>query len=482
MIIAIQSSPYKFIQVNSRMKTGSNSEDYYLEVCKCRVEEKLGWGSSNTWSHNDFLEASERISEDSGITLSVTTIKRLWGKVKYDGSPNTGTLNALAIYLGYQNWRSFKLSQDELRERAPMIEESVRENTVLLQEDVQTRIQVNKPVIKQGKRNKFYVSLLSSAALIAAMFYFFFMKAKENERIEAQNIVFHSEPVTTGLPNTVVFNYDLTPFEFDSAFIQQNWDPRRRQRIKPENNQMTSVYYYPGHFQAKLVINDKVVKEHGVLIPTEGWLGFIDVSKDLPPVYIYPQQLYGRGTLHTSMQVLADKKGVALNDFNLTYCNARDYGVDGDNFTLETAIKNNLDEGGLTCQESYIYLDGETGIIGFPLSALGCVGNIGLDASEVHISGKDKDLSVFGADLSCWNKLKCEVTNKKVALFVNQKLVYSLSYKKPMGKIMGINFSFQGTGAVDYVRLSDGKNKVVYEDDFDVEEKHLSLTSSSNKN
>jgi hypothetical protein len=41
-----------------------------------------------------------------------------------------------------------------------------------------------------------------------------------------------------------------------------------------------------------------------------------------------------------------------------------------------------------------------------------------------------------------------------------------MSYKKPMGKIMGINFSFQGAVAVAYVRLTDKENKVVYEDDF----------------
>ncbi len=45
-----------------------------------------------------------------------------------------------------------------------------------------------------------------------------------------------------------------------------------------------------------------------------------------------------------------------------------------------------------------------------------------------------------------------------------------------MGKIMGINFSFKGAGAVDYVRLSDNYNKVVFVDDFnEVKEKQLSV-------
>ncbi len=163
------------------MRIGSNSEDYYLQACIKMVEEKLGWGSSNTWSHNDFLEASEKISQDSGIPLSVSTIKRIWGKVKYDGSPTTATLNALVIYLGYENWRTFKLTldehQEERREESLLPEEPVKEeNREEVKEEIGTYPPVSEPILKPRKKKQLFTPILSASVLIGILFYFSFMK------------------------------------------------------------------------------------------------------------------------------------------------------------------------------------------------------------------------------------------------------------------------------------------------------------------
>jgi len=32
---------------------------------------------------------------------------------------------------------------------------------------------------------------------------------------------------------------------------------------------------------------------------------------------------------------------------------------------------------------------------------------------------------------------------------------------------MGLNYSFTGTGAIDYVKLKNGEGQLVYEDEFD---------------
>lgn len=449
------------------MKSDTHSEDYYLARCKQLVEEKLAWGSSSTWSHADFVEVSEKISEEAGINLSVTTIKRIWGKVKYGGSPAVSTLNALAIYLGYENWRSFKLSQDD--HGTDKLEEE-KKNTETVSN--QSSLPDVKDSPKQLKSKKLFIPLISGVVLLIAVFYFLSGKEKEPEGLApaemvAGNILFNSEPVAKGLPNTVVFNYDITAFDFDSAFIQQNWDARRRQPIKKEHTQMTSVYYYPGHYNAKLVLNDEVVKEHGLLIPTEGWLGMgsRDESADIP-VYLPLQTIQQEGALYASPELLEAHKIDTRKDFFVGYSNARDFGVNGDHFMLEASVKNNMEEGGLTCQESFIFIDGEKGVMWFSLSALGCVGNLNLRFGDVFVSGQNKDLSAFGTDLSVWNQIKCIVKNKEVEILLNDKLIYTLSYHEPIGKIMGLNFNFHGAGSVDYVRLSDENGKLVYEDDF----------------
>src|SRR6201993_2881697 len=76
-------------------------------------EEKTGWGDSSQWSNQDFLQLSELIREKTGVMISHVTLKRIWGKVKYESLPNTHTLNTLVQYLGYENWRDFSVKHTE---------------------------------------------------------------------------------------------------------------------------------------------------------------------------------------------------------------------------------------------------------------------------------------------------------------------------------------------------------------------------------
>src|SRR5215470_13493404 len=82
-------------------------EEPYLQHCLHRIEEMLQWGSSDRWQTTDFEDLHERILEKTGVSLSSSTLKRIWGKVKYESSPNLATLNALAIFIGFADWRSF---------------------------------------------------------------------------------------------------------------------------------------------------------------------------------------------------------------------------------------------------------------------------------------------------------------------------------------------------------------------------------------
>ena len=70
-------------------------------------EEKTGWGDSDHWNNQDFLELRELIFDRTGISLSHVTLKRIWGKVRYESLPHTNTLNTIVKFLGYRNWREF---------------------------------------------------------------------------------------------------------------------------------------------------------------------------------------------------------------------------------------------------------------------------------------------------------------------------------------------------------------------------------------
>jgi hypothetical protein len=82
----------------------------------------------------------------------------------------------------------------------------------------------------------------------------------------------------------VIFDYDARAAKpSDSIFIQQSWDKRLSKVVARDQKQHTSIYYYPGYFQAKLRVNDQIVKEHDLFIKSNGWLPLVDVS----PVPVY---------------------------------------------------------------------------------------------------------------------------------------------------------------------------------------------------
>ena len=85
------------------------TDEVLLSKAKKLIEAKVGWGDSIDWTNQDFLALSKKIQEEIEVSVSHVTLKRIWGKVRYDSLPNTYTLSTLVQFLGYENWRDFKV-------------------------------------------------------------------------------------------------------------------------------------------------------------------------------------------------------------------------------------------------------------------------------------------------------------------------------------------------------------------------------------
>ncbi|HEY5917058.1 MAG TPA: hypothetical protein VIU13_06640 [Chryseolinea sp.] len=181
-----------------------DKEKQYLESCRQRIEEKVGWGPGNEWQNQDFEALSKRILKETKVSLSVSTLKRVWGKVRYDGNPTTATLNALAQFVGYEDWRTFASNGNS----TPSNPKSAK---------VPWKISFSKTL----------KAILAIAALGLGVFLFSVMQSRP-KRLEYKNITFSSQPTAKAVPNTVVFNYNAKDSNADSVFIQQSWDPNRR--------------------------------------------------------------------------------------------------------------------------------------------------------------------------------------------------------------------------------------------------------------
>jgi hypothetical protein len=83
-------------------------EASYINIWCKTVEKSLDWGEGSSWSDHDFEKLGELIFQKTGTLLSITTLKRIWGRVKYNSSPTIATLNTMARFAGSEDWRTYK--------------------------------------------------------------------------------------------------------------------------------------------------------------------------------------------------------------------------------------------------------------------------------------------------------------------------------------------------------------------------------------
>lgn len=74
------------------------------------TNENLGYEPTTPTGYNDLIRQIQQIT---GNSLSLSSIKRLWGYIPYDGEFSTTTLDILARYNGLRDWESFRKSLRE---------------------------------------------------------------------------------------------------------------------------------------------------------------------------------------------------------------------------------------------------------------------------------------------------------------------------------------------------------------------------------
>jgi len=130
-------------------------------------------------------------------------------------------------------------------------------------------------------------------------------------------------------------------------------------------------------------------------------------------------------------------------------------------FEYNAIVKNDYREGEAACQFSTVSLITDSGPIIIPISVKGCVSELTLFSVDWVILGKTANLSGFGVDVSNWVKVSCRSTTKTIRYYINDKQVFEFKLPAREVKIVGIAFSFQGTGSVKNIELK-GAGKTVF--------------------
>jgi hypothetical protein len=420
-------------------------EGLYVNNWRTLAEGQLGWGDSAEWSDQDFEKLSARIFEKTGTMLSITTLKRLWGRVKYDSSPNAATLNVMAKFISFDDWRGFK--QHINVEQASGIS----------------------PASDVNSRKKAYLPLILTAILIVVILGVTIsrsVKTKPIEKIRTNAAVkFESEKVADGLPNSVVFNYDASGLGVDSVMLQQSWDPSRNEKISAQGKEHTSIYYYPGYFTAKLIVDGRVKKESPVFIKTKGWVGIID--KYPTPTYLSAADMHLAGALGITGKTLAQKTGSPVfNDQWVSFSNVREFsGLNGNDFAFETTLRNTSKPNESSCRRVIIYILGKSNAMVIPLADKGCISALNMYTSSEWINGKDRNLSAFGCDFNQFQDFKCEVQDMNLNIYLNNKQIFTAPMTQTIGDIVGLSIRFEGSGEIRNLKLAN-KNKTFLEESF----------------
>ncbi len=403
------------------------------------IEKKLDWGESATWQNRDFDQLNQLILEETGVSLSASTLRRLWGRVEYKHLPSTTTLDTLAKFAGYESWRLF------LKQTKPVDFPKESANVITVTS------------VKKKYRNK---NAVFAAVIIAVILVGIFAAKRSRIDVKPGQYSFSSRAVSKQIPNTVIFTYDATASPTDSVYIQQSWDSRTKTLVSKNLHQHTSIYYEPGFYKAKLFIDTQIVKEHPLIIPTNGWLGLI--SSKMIPVYLDSTEFNFRDSLQMGFEKIEKKKMPAEPMLPVVkYCNVGNFTpVPVRNFLFSADVKNEYREGANACQFSGILIITDDAPVFIPLSIPGCVSELNLRSIDEVISGKKTDLSGFGVDFSTWIHVACKSESGKMQFFINNKQVFECPLTDKEVHIVGLDFIFQGTGSVKNIKLDNGGETV----------------------
>jgi hypothetical protein len=408
--------------------TPKNNTELHIKRCLRMIEERLQWGASDNWANYDFTKLSDEVHNRTQVRLSVTTLKRVWGRLKYDSAPTLTTLNALAQFAGSSDWRHF-----------------CREDNSIADAGIHQVATSEIPSIAGRPRSYWPLLAVPAVAIIALVI----LQAKERSGVDHDRFQFKADKmVTDGVPNSVVFHYDATAAETDSVFIVQTWDIRRKKVVDRTNHEHSAIYYYPGFFNTKLIVGTEIVKTHELWITSNGWLGLVE--QEPVPLYFKRDEYVFADRVEVSEQLLS-KYNLTLNPSppKVRFFNQQNLGdIMNDNFAFETKVKAPFDEGAGACQLVQVLIQCKNDIIAIPLGAKGCVGQMELYFCGAHFPSTDANLSGFGRDLNEWTHLRVESVEKDVAIFVDGEKVYSFTFPNRPTGVVGVQYRFNGLGAV----------------------------------
>ena len=409
-----------------------------FKKCLKEIERKLNWIDAKQWQQSHFESLSELIFAKTKVKLSPLTLKRLWGKAIYDSQPSSSTLDALARFLEYNDWIDYQATQ--------------KRNSIY-------------PSFKFLRNKKVIVATSLVICILLLIIGFQKLVPLLNTK-NYTDFEFSVEPLTSGLPNTVYFKYNVKNTDAESVVIQQSWDPKLHHQVDKNRTDFSCMYYYPGYYRAKMVLDGNEVAQQDLYVKSNGWLGI--VRREPVPFYLPLDVIHDGDKLSIKEKHLIEAGFDLKKEIPQTTINLIDefQNINGNNFELSTDFRQTYSQGEAICQKTELAILCSDGYFAIPFSVKGCVSELRIIIPNKYISAKNKDLRNLGVENSETIRLKLNVSEGILNLVVNNIPSIRDTLTVDPGKVVGVRFGFQGTGEVYSFNLKSEDNSYQMSDFF----------------
>lgn len=399
------------------------------------ISQDLGWGEANEWDNYDFDKLNKKIEEKTGVQLSTVTLKRVFGKVKYNSKPSTHTLNTLAQYVGFADFREYQ-TKDRPIERPASKKEIPQSSTK----------NSNTSLVKN-------LLIIGTVALLAILLWSG-LTVDKSTTFKRDDFSFEHTKIGEGFPASVIYRYDATKAtQNNKVEIQQNWDSSRRTVVNADDSIHNSLYHFPGYFEAKLVVDDQIIKEQKVFIPSNGWVTAIE--REDVPMYVSSNISMGGDSVGIDPQYIISQSLNLLSEEIWTHTShVQRHDVFSDDFTFKASLKSAAVGGVNTCQKIQTLILLEGAAMSIPISKSGCVADLNFFIPSIDYDAKTNDLSMFGTRTENWNDIMVVSKDGHLSIYLNGNELKKFKFEEEAQRIIGFRFRHQGSGWVKDISLN----------------------------
>lgn len=418
------------------------------------IEKKKNWPPAKNWSNREFQILSEEIHQKTYVQINRNTLRHFVERViARDDSyiPQSATKDALAIYIGYSNWKVFT-------ERTSKIKKSNWTNPIIY---------------------------IAAATIGIVAGWLIFRTIGNNE-----NFSFHVVNPVGKAPHTVTFKHDFSNLKKQSVNLDLGhmtfYEEYFLKPIIKKDSLSKLCFHFPGVFMVRLFVDDKVVRKKVVRVLSDGWFVYVANTKDprldIPPMVKkggFPfrylpnirfdnifKDYESNGYFHINPQDIAKKEGISVN--YLTHLlNIKDFGIGMNNLEFAMRFKNEQYGTGVHCHEVTIQLFGTKGHLSFVFVEKGCGKYANFQIGKRYVSGsRTENLDFMEFDFSQLHDLRIKRDPQGTNLFLDDQLLKKIPGRQKLGQLVGLHLSFKGAPHIDSIELKDSSDKVIFEDQF----------------